>query len=156
MSELRAAITDLVDDRKLTPDRLASALAEIMDGGAPAACIAGLLVGLRIRGESVDEIVAFATALRARATTAVASDPRTIDTCGTGGSDIDTFNISTAAAFVVAGAGISVAKHGNRAASSRTGSFDVFEALGVRIDHPIPVCAEILGEVGIAPFESAR
>ena len=152
MSEIRAAIADLVAGRKLAPERLGAAFGEIMDGDATPALAAGLLVGLRMKGETVDEIVAVAEALRARATTAVAPDPRTLDTCGTGGSGVDTFNISTTAAFVVAGAGVPVAKHGNRAATSRSGSFDVLEALGVRIDLPIEVCAKILGEVGIAPF----
>ena len=152
MSELQAAVTDLIEGRVLAPARLAAAVDEIIDGQAAPATIGGLLVGLRLRGERVEEIVAFAKALRARATTAKSGDPRTIDTCGTGGSGVDTFNVSTTAAFVVAGAGVSVAKHGNRAASSQSGSFDVFEALGVRIDHPISVCAEILDEVGIAPF----
>jgi anthranilate phosphoribosyltransferase len=105
-----------------------------------------------MKGETVDEIVAVAKALRARANTATLNDPRTVDTCGTGGSGVDTFNISTTAAFVVAGAGVSVAKHGNRAASSRAGSFDVLEALGIRIDLPISACAKILDRVGIAPF----
>jgi anthranilate phosphoribosyltransferase len=109
-------------------------------------------VALRTKGETVAEIVAAARALQSRATTVQAADPRTIDNCGTGGSGLDTFSISTTAAFVVAGAGLPVAKHGNRAASRRTGSFDVFEALGVRIDLPIAVCGRILKEVGIAPF----
>jgi anthranilate phosphoribosyltransferase len=152
MSEVQSAIADLVDGRNLTPERLGAAFGEIMDGEATPATVGGLLVGLRMKGETVDEIVAVAKALRARATTAVVSDPRTVDTCGTGGSGVDTFNISTTAAFVVAGAGASVAKHGNRAASSRAGSFDVFEALGVRIDLSVPACAKILDEIGIAPF----
>ena len=152
MSDLQTAISDLVEGRSLSPERLTAAVAEMMDGKAAPATLGGLLVGMRVRGETVEEIVAFARALRARATTATVRDPRTLDTCGTGGSGVDTFNISTTAAFVVAGAGVSVAKHGNRAASSRTGSFDVFEALGIRIDLPIPVCAEILDEIGIAPF----
>lgn len=152
MSELQAAVADLVEGRALGATRLAAAVDEIMDGKASPATVGGLLIGLRVRGETVEEIVAFATALRARATTASVQDPRTIDTCGTGGSGVNTFNVSTTAAFVVSGAGVSVAKHGNRAASSRTGSFDVFEALGIRIDHPISVCAEILDEIGIAPF----
>lgn len=152
MSEVQSAIADLVKVRSLSPERLGAAFGEIMDGEATPASVGGLLVGLRMKGETVDEIVAVAKALRARATTASVSDPRTIDTCGTGGSGVDTFNISTTAAFVVAGAGVSVAKHGNRAATSRSGSFDVLEALGIRIDLPIPACAKILDKVGIAPF----
>lgn len=152
MSAIRDAIQALVVDGRVEPALLGAAFGEIMDGEATPAAAAGLLVGLRMKGETVDEIVAVADTLRARATTAVPADPRTIDTCGTGGSGLDTFNVSTTAAFVVAGAGVSVAKHGNRAASSRSGSFDVLEALGVRIDLPIETCGRILAEVGIAPF----
>lgn len=152
MSEIRAAISDLVGTGWTAPDRLGAAFGEIMDGLASPAAAAGLLVALRMKGETVEEIVAVARALRDRATTAVSANPRTIDTCGTGGSGVDTFNISTTTAFVVAGAGVSVAKHGNRAATSRSGSFDVLEALGVRIDLPIETCAAILDEIGIAPF----
>lgn len=152
MSEVQAAIADLFEGRRLTPKRLGAAFGEIMDGKATPALVGGLLVGLRMKGETVEEIVAVAKALRVRATTAAVSDPRTVDTCGTGGSGVDTFNISTTAAFVVAGAGVSVAKHGNRAATSRAGSFDVLEALGVRIDLSIPECAKILDEIGIAAF----
>jgi anthranilate phosphoribosyltransferase len=152
MSEIRAAINDLVEGNPITPTRLGAAMGEIMDGEATPATAAGLLIGLRMKGETVEEIVAVARALRARAASITPKDPKTIDTCGTGGSGLDTFNISTTSAFVVAGAGISVAKHGNRAASSQTGSFDVLEALGVRIDLPIEVYGQILAEIGIAPF----
>ena len=152
MNEVQLAIADLFEGRTLSAERLGAAFGEIMDGEATPATVGGLLVGLRMKGETVEEIVAVAKALRARATTASASDPRTIDTCGTGGSGVDTFNVSTTAAFVVAGAGVSVAKHGNRAATSQAGSFDLFEALGIRIDLSIPACAKILDEVGIAPF----
>ena len=131
---------------------LEAAFGEIMDGEAEPVQIAGLLVALRAKGESVEEIVAAARALRARASTTKARAANTIDVCGTGGSGLDTFNISTISAFVVAGAGVSVAKHGNRAASSRSGSFDVLEALGVRIDLPIATCGKILEEIGIAAF----
>jgi len=152
MSEIRAAIADLVEGRPLDPERLEAAFGEIMDGRSTPAGAAGLLVALRMKGESAAEIVAVARALRSRATKVGRCDPQTLDTCGTGGSGLDTFNISTTVAFVVAGAGIPVAKHGNRAATSRSGSFDVLEALGVRIDLPLETCAEILVEVGIAPF----
>ncbi len=152
MSEVRAAIDDLITRGETSTDRLGAAFGEIMDGDATPVLSAGLLIALRMKGESVDELVAVARALRARATTAEPADPRTIDTCGTGGSGLDTFNISTTSAFVVAGAGIPVAKHGNRAATSRSGSFDVLEALGVRIDLPIATSARVLEEVGISPF----
>ena len=151
-SEVQAAIGDLVEGRPLDPERLARALGEIMDGQSTDARTAAFLVALRLRGETVPQLIAAARTLRARAITATPRDPRTVDTCGTGGSGLDTFNISTTAAFVVAGAGVSVAKHGNRAASSRSGSFDVLEALGVQIDLPIETCARILDEVGIAAF----
>jgi anthranilate phosphoribosyltransferase len=94
--------------------------------------------------------------LRRHAETAPLPDPRTIDTCGTGGDGSGTFNISTTAAFVVAGAGVPVAKHGNRAASSRAGSFDVLEALGVNADLPVADAARLLREVGIGPFFARR
>ena len=152
MSEVRAAIADLVAGRRPTPERLGAAFGEIMDGHAAPAAVGALLVGLRILGETPEQIVAVARALRERATTASVRDPRVLDTCGTGGSGLDTFNVSTTAAFVAAGAGVSVAKHGNRAATSASGSFDVLEALGVRIDLPVASCARILDEIGIAPF----
>jgi anthranilate phosphoribosyltransferase len=149
---LAQAISTAVSGAEVPSDQLESAFGAIMDGEATPVQIAALLVALRTKGETVGEIVATARALRARAATADLADPRTVDTCGTGGDGANTFNISTAAAFVVAGAGVPVAKHGNRAASSATGSFDVLEVLGVRIDLPVATCARILSEVGIAPF----
>ncbi len=150
--KIREALESALTGDEVAPALLEAAFGEVMDGRAEPVQIAGLLVALRAKGETVEEIVAVARALRARAITAKAVDPRTIDVCGTGGSGVDTFNISTTSAFVVAGAGVPVAKHGNRAATSRSGSFDVLEALGVRIDHSIDVCAQILAEIGIATF----
>lgn len=149
---LRSAIATAVRGEEVDPATLEAAFGEIVDGAATPAQIAALLVALRTRGETVAEITAAARALRARAVPLPAVDPRTVDTCGTGGDGAGTFNISTAAAFVAAGAGVPVAKHGNRAASSQTGSFDVLEALGVRIDLPLEDYVPILAEVGIAPF----
>jgi anthranilate phosphoribosyltransferase len=153
---LREAIEVAACGREVPPDVLAAAFSEICAGGASDVQIAALLVALRTRGETVAEIVAAARALRAAAVTAPCLDPRTVDTCGTGGDGADTFNISTTAAFVVAGAGVPVAKHGNRAASSRSGSIDVLEALGVAVDLAVDVSAKILAEVGIAPFFARR
>jgi anthranilate phosphoribosyltransferase len=149
---VREAIEVALAGRDVEASLLEDAFGEIMDGRAPPAQIAGLLVALRAKGERVSEIVAVARALRARASTAKCLAPNTIDVCGTGGSGVDTYNISTTAAFVVAGAGDPVAKHGNRAATSRSGSFDVLEALGVRIDLPIEDCGRILADIGIAVF----
>jgi anthranilate phosphoribosyltransferase len=153
---LRVALEAAARREAVSPAVLEAAFGEIMDGKASPVAIAALLVALRTKGETVDEIVAAARALRARAETAPGVDPRAIDTCGTGGDGAGTFNVSTAAAFVVAGAGVPVAKHGNRAASSRAGSFDVLEALGVRADLPIARAAEILREVGVAFFYARR
>jgi anthranilate phosphoribosyltransferase len=150
--KIRAAIEAAVSGLAVEAELLEAAFGEIVDGEAEPVEIAALLVALRTKGETVSEIVATAKALRARATTARLPDPRTVDTCGTGGSGLDTFNISTTSAFVVAGAGVPVAKHGNRAATSKAGSFDVLEALGVNIDLPIETCGEILSRIGIAPF----
>jgi anthranilate phosphoribosyltransferase len=149
---VRQAIALAAGGREVPGPVLEAAFGEIMAGEATPAQIAALLLALRMKGETVDEIVAAARALRAVATRAEVADPRTVDTCGTGGTGRSTFSISTTSAFVVAGAGVPVAKHGNRAVSGRTGSFDTFEALGVRIDLPIEACAHILAEIGIAPF----
>ena len=152
-----AQATLLAADRQEVPAALLeAAFGEIVTGNASPVQIAALLVALRTKGETAREIAAAARTLRACAETAVLADPRTIDTCGTGGDGANTFNISTIAAFVVAGAGVPVAKHGNRAATSKCGSFDVLEALGVHGDLPIPVASRILGELGIAPFFARR
>lgn len=150
--KLRDAIEVALSGQEVSPDLLEAAFGEIMDGRAEPVQIAALLIALRAKGETVAEIIAAARALRARASATETVADNTIDVCGTGGSGLDTFNISTTAAFAVAGAGVPVAKHGNRAATSRSGSFDVLEALGVKIDLPIASCGKILAEIGIATF----
>jgi len=153
---LARAIALAVERQEVASDLLEAAFGEIADGHATPVQIAALLVALCTKGETAREIAAAARALRKHAESATLADPRTVDTCGTGGDGADTFNISTIAAFVVAGAGVPVAKHGNRAATSRCGSFDVLEALGVHGDLPIPVASRILAEIGIAPFFARR
>jgi anthranilate phosphoribosyltransferase len=149
---LREALATAIDGREVPAPLLEAAFGEIMDGGGSDLLCAALLVALRTKGETASEIVAAARAARARARQLPCPDPRAVDTCGTGGDGAKTFNVSTAAAFVVAGAGVPVAKHGNRAASSRSGSIDVLEALGVKVELPVEVAAKLLVEIGIAPF----
>jgi anthranilate phosphoribosyltransferase len=121
-----------------------------MSGEASAAQIASLLVGLRVKGETADEVAGAAAALRGAMIHLRADDPEElVDTCGTGGGAIGTFNISTAAALLAAGAGVRVAKHGNRSFTSQCGSADVLEALGVPIEVSIPVMERALREAGI-------
>src|SRR4029077_8440099 len=107
------------------------------------------LTALRMKGETADEITGSARAMRAKATRIRPNDPVVVDTCGTGGDGGTTFNVSTTVAFVVAGAGVTVAKHGNRAVSSRAGSADVLHSLGVRIDLPPERVEACVNEVGI-------
>jgi anthranilate phosphoribosyltransferase len=150
------AIAAAMEGSEVPGPVLEAAFAEIMDGKGSAAQMAGLLIALRCKGETVGEIVTAAKALRGRAVMAPGVDPEAIDTCGTGGDGAETFNISTTAAFVVAGAGVTVAKHGNRAASSKSGSVDVLESLGVRVDLPVEASARILAETGIVTFFAPR
>ena len=153
---LSEAIALASGGREVDAATLEAAFGEIMDGKASPVKISALLIALRTKGETVGEIVAAARALRARARTANCADPRAIDTCGTGGDGADTFNISTAAAFVAAGAGVPVAKHGNVAASSRRGRSDVLRALGVNPDFPIEEAPRLLAEIGIVPLFAKR
>jgi anthranilate phosphoribosyltransferase len=145
-------IDKLTRREDLTTDEAAAAMAEIMEGRADDAQIAGLLMGLAMKGERPSEIVGFAQAMRARAVRLAGRYERAFDTCGTGGDRTGTFNISSCAALVVAACGVRVAKHGNRSVSSRSGSADVFEALGVRVDAAPAVVERCLAGAGVAFF----
>jgi len=147
--QVRTALAAVVEGRTLTLGEARAAMGSVMDGEATPALLAALLVALRMRGETVDELAGFATAMRERVVPVAAPDGA-IDTCGTGGDNSGTFNISTTAALVVAAAGIPVAKHGNRAMTSRSGSADVLDALGVRIDHDAESAATALRDNGFA------
>ena len=125
------------------------AMGLVMDGQVTPAQLAGLLVALKLRGERLDEIVGFAQALRQRATPVKVKRSPLLDTCGTGGDGAGTFNVSTTVAFIAAGAGAAVAKHGNRAVSSKSGSADVLEALGVKTDLSAEQAARCVEEAGI-------
>src|SRR5919206_1282366 len=129
-------IEKLTRHEDLTADEAAAAMEEIMEGRAAPAHIAGLLVGLAMKGERPIEIVGLARTMRGHAVQLSRRYDDVFDTCGTGGDRAGTFNISSCAALVVAAAGVRVAKHGNRSASSRTGGADVYEALGIRITAP--------------------
>jgi anthranilate phosphoribosyltransferase len=144
------AVKELVAGHDLSSADVESAMDAILGGEASAAQIAAFVVALRMKGESADEIAAAARALRAHCETIQPEvDGPLLDTCGTGGDGLHTFNISTAAALVAAAAGVSVAKHGNRAVSSQAGSADVLEALGVRIDLTPAQAQRCIEEVGI-------
>lgn len=145
---IKEAISTLVSGRSLVADEAAQVMEEIMQGEATPAQFGAFVTALRLKGETVDEIVGLARTMRAKAIPVVA-DGLVVDTCGTGGDGSHTFNISTAAAFVAAGAGLKVAKHGNRAMSSQCGSADVLEALGVKIDLNAEQVQRCLQEVGI-------
>jgi anthranilate phosphoribosyltransferase len=150
MSEaVRNALATIVEGGTLSLDEARLAMGAVMDGEATPAQLAALLMGLRMRGETVDELAGFASAMRERVVP-VEAPVGTIDVVGTGGDTSGTFNISTAAALVVAAGGIPVAKHGNRAITSKSGSADVLDALGVRIDHDAASAGEALRTNGFA------
>ena len=145
---IKEAISKLVERQSLSMEEASLVMAEIMDGQVTPAQFGAFVTSLRLKGETVDEIVGMAKTMREKAIHVKIDEP-VVDTCGTGGDGAGTFNISTAAAFVAAGAGVKVAKHGNRAASSRCGSADVLEAAGVKIDLTASHVERCLKEVGI-------
>ncbi len=145
---IKETIETVVNGRSLTFEQAAAVMEEIMLGEATAAQFAAFVTALRIKGETVDEIAGLATVMQARATPVMVTSP-VVDTCGTGGDGSSSFNISTTAIFVVAAAGLKVAKHGNRAMSSRCGSADVLEALAVKIDLDAEAVAECVETIGI-------
>ncbi len=150
MSELvRAAVAAIVEGRSLSQDEARLAMGAVMDGEATPSQLAALLMGLRMRGETVDELAGFASAMRERVTR-VDAPPNAVDVVGTGGDGAGTFNISTTAALVVASLGVPVAKHGNRAFTSKSGAADVLDALGVRIDHDAASAAASLRDHNFA------
>jgi len=144
---IKAAINLLVSNINLSEVEMAECMSEIMEGKATDAQIGAFLAALRIKGETVEEITGAARIMREKATTIKAPDG-VLDTCGTGGDMSHTFNISTTTALVVAGAGIPVAKHGNRSVSSQSGSADVLEALGVKMDLPPEKVEKCLFDTG--------
>jgi anthranilate phosphoribosyltransferase len=146
---VRAALAAVVDGRHLAMEEAQAAMGAVMDGEATSAQLAGLLVALRMRGETADELAGFAAAMRERALR-VDGPEGTIDVVGTGGDGAGTFNISTTASLVVASIGIPVAKHGNRAITSKSGSADVLDALGIRTDHTPESAGEALRTRGFA------
>src|SRR5438874_4759980 len=145
-------IEKLTRHEDLTADEAAAAMAEVMEGRAAPAHMAALLIGLAMKGERPVEIVGLARTMRAHAVQVSRRYDDVFDTCGTGGDRSNTFNISSCAALVVAAAGVRVAKHGNRSASSKAGGADVYEALGVRITASPAVVERCLSEAGIGFF----
>jgi anthranilate phosphoribosyltransferase len=148
---IQQVIARLANKEDLPQADARAAMSEIMAGEATPAQIAAFLVALRLKGETVDEITGCAQAMREKATRVRTRHPVVVDTCGTGGDAAGTFNVSTGAAIVACGAGAVVAKHGNRAVSSRCGSADVLKALGVKVDEvPVQKVEQCLDEVGMA------
>ena len=147
--DIATAIARVVEQRDLTASEMESVMRSIMTGQATPAQIGGFLVGLRMKGETVDEIAAAAKVMRELATRVDVGGPHLVDTCGTGGDGASTFNISTASAIVTAAAGGRVAKHGNRSVSSSSGSADVLETAGVKLDLTPAQVAACIDQVGV-------
>jgi anthranilate phosphoribosyltransferase len=150
MNDFKTAIAAAVDGKSLPEETAYEAMGHIMDGHATPAQLAGFLVAMRMKGETVEELTGFARAMRERcALIAPKVSGRLTDTCGTGGAPIKTFNVSTLSAFVAAGAGVPVAKHGNRAVTSRSGSADVLEALGANLALEPERVKHVIETVGV-------
>ncbi|HIP96876.1 MAG TPA: anthranilate phosphoribosyltransferase [Anaerolineae bacterium] len=147
--DIKEALARLLESRDLTEAEAETVMEQIMTGQTTPAQIGGFLIALRLKGETVEEVTGFARAMRRNAIPVRPHRRFMVDTCGTGGDGAHTFNISTTAAFVVAGAGLAVAKHGNRSVSSRCGSADVLQALGVRLELSPEEVAACIDEVGI-------
>src|SRR2546426_9894319 len=145
----RRALTALANRQSLSEDQTAEVFGVVMNGEATPAQIGGLLMGLRAKGETADELAGAVRALRDAMVRVDATHEHLVDTCGTGGGTVPTFNISTVAAFVAAGAGAAVPKHGNRSFTSRCGSADVLEALGLRIILDAPTASRVLNEARV-------
>lgn len=146
----KQALQTLIEGRDFSYEEMLSVMRQVMGGELTSAQIAGLLMALRIKGETVDEIAAAAEVMRSLATkVAIKNTQHLVDTCGTGGDGIQTFNVSTAGAFVAAAAGASVAKHGGRSVSSTCGSIDVLEALGINVNLTPEQVAASVDEIGI-------
>lgn len=149
MMDIKAALKSLVEHRPLTHQEMTDVMQSIMTGETTAAQIGSFLMGLRMKGETVEEIVAAAQVMRRLATPVSLNLPHLVDIVGTGGDGQNTFNVSTTSAFVVAAAGGNVAKHGNRSVSSRCGSADVLEALGVKLNLTPAQIAQCVEQIGI-------
>lgn len=147
--DIKQALNQLVNRIDLSTEEMISVMREVMTGAATPAQIGGFLVALRMKGETIDEITGAATVMRELATNVDIQADYLVDTCGTGGDGANLFNVSTASAFVVAAAGGRVAKHGNRSVSSSTGSADVLEAAGIKLDITAEQVARCVREIGV-------
>jgi len=147
--DIKSALQAVIEKRNLSSAEMSDVMRDIMTGKATPAQIGGFLIGLRMKGETIEEIAAAAHIMRELAMPVSVNSPYLVDTCGTGGDATKTFNISTTAAFIVAAAGGKVAKHGNRSVSSKSGSADVLEALGVKLDSTPEQVAQCIDEIGI-------
>jgi len=146
---IKDAISKVVGGSNLTRKEMIACMDEIMTGHATPAQIGSFITALRLKGETVEEITGAAMVMREKAVKIAAGKRMLVDTCGTGGSNTNSFNISTTAAFVVSGAGLKVAKHGNRGVSSQCGSADVLKALGVNIEIAPPKVEQCINKIGI-------